>query len=71
MNDPRETWQRLQKNLQKSGRGGYGGIPGGGKAGVGGLAGLVVLSVVGYGVANSLFNGEFRCLKCYTIDGIT
>lgn len=56
MNDPRETWQRLQNSLQKSGRGGYGGLPGpGGKFIVGGvLAGLGA-----FGIYNSLFNGKF------------
>ena len=54
--DPREQFQRLQRSLQQSSKGGFGG-GGGGPAGRG-IVALVGLGVAGVIISNSLFNGE-------------
>jgi len=57
--DPRETWQRLQRTLQERGqqfgKGGGGGNP---RQALTGLLGLVVLGGGAMVVQASLFNGE-------------
>lgn len=53
--DPREHFQRIQRNLQSSGRASFGGGAGG--PGGRGIAAIVLLGVVGIAANNALFNG--------------
>ncbi|KAI5292481.1 hypothetical protein KEM52_006323, partial [Ascosphaera acerosa] len=61
-NDPREAFQRLQMNLQRTQRGGF---PGGGPRAFGGAGALVLLGLGGYALSQSLFNvdGGHRAIK--------
>lgn len=50
----RETWEQVQRMLQRRGGGGF---PSGGGRGASGMAGLVLLGVGVWAASNSLFNG--------------
>ncbi|ETN39233.1 prohibitin-2 [Cyphellophora europaea CBS 101466] len=67
--DPREQFERLQRNLQARGRG-----FGGGAAGPGGRAfgGLLLLGAAGIVLSNSLFNvdGGHRAIKYTRLGGV-
>ncbi len=57
--DPREQFQRLQRSLQNSTKGGFGGGAGGGGGPAGrGIVALIGLGIAGVAISNSLFNGE-------------
>lgn len=69
--DPREQFQRLQRNLQNSSRGGFGGGAGG-PAGRGIIV-LVGLGVLGVAASNALFNveGGHRAVIYSRIGGVS
>ena len=60
--DPREQFEKLQRNLQQRRGQGFGGFPGGGGAAGRGVLIAVALGVAGIGISNSLFNGT-SCLR--------
>ncbi|KAF2773650.1 hypothetical protein EJ03DRAFT_387056 [Teratosphaeria nubilosa] len=77
MNDPREAWVNLQKNMQRLQQQGkrFGGPGGGGpspKGALGGVAGIVLLAGGAWLFNNALFNvdGGHRAIKYTRIGGI-
>ena len=53
--DPREAFNRVQRQLQQRFRGGGGGMPG--PASIGGAVGIAALVFGGVALSQSLFNG--------------
>ena len=56
--DPREQFQRLQRSLQNSSKGGFGGGGAGGGPAGRGIVALIGLGIAGVAISNSLFNGK-------------